>query len=348
MNQDQDKYNYDKESNLARSVKKKPQRERIALIQNDKKERVKDLKEHEHTKNKSSSKSNTHDHGEKQKVHHIEKDLLNKQSRSITTTSTTTTTVPTTSDNKIDEGTSSPSIQLFISSLSDSPILSIKAGFILSLFVTNGCVHNVTNPIKGLSSYDNKVVDDVIHIQNFFTKNSFNLVPFSGETAYEKMFLFEAKARVKSLFEIIHSSPDFIIYFAGHGKEENGDWVFWNDKHFKTVSALTDIKKFQDDNDDWYESLALQDIIELWNNSSHYETAQLTIISDSCYSGMWCNLLDTTKKGRICVIAASQAKTYGGAFARSKGGEFPFKYTVDYEFREPLCSFFRLDDKTVQ
>jgi hypothetical protein len=340
MNQDQDQIKCNNEE-LARNVKDKPMRERIVLIKDDKNESVEELKKNQHTKNKSKSKSNTHDHGQTQKINQIKKNLLNKQSRSITTTNTTTTTTLTASDKDDDE--LSQSIQSFISTLSDSPF--IKGGFILSLFVTNGCVHNVTNTVKDLSEFDRNIVKDVIHIQNFFTTNEFNLALFSGEAAFNKMFLKEAKTRLGQLFGNVHESPDFIVYFAGHGTE-NGDWVFWNDDYFKTDlnNNYTDIMKFQEDNKDWYASLTLQDIIDLWNTSNHDEKAQLTIISDSCYSGMWCNILDFTTEGRICVIAASHGKTYGNAFKDVKDGEFPFQYTNDYEFREPLCSFFRGDD----
>ena len=124
---------------------------------------------------------------------------------------------------------------------------------------------------------------------------------------------------IRKLFQDIDRKR-FVIYYSGHGKH-NGDWVL-NDGNGGGI----------------YESISLNDILFLWHHRKTNPNFKqdLVLISDSCHSGHWVDILKRLKPDDIWMQAASRANEY--SYDGIDGGIFTTKYVSS------ACRFISSDE----
>lgn len=97
----------------------------------------------------------------------------------------------------------------------------------------------------------------------------------------------EVSLAIKNLFD--QKLDHNVVYYSGHGTKDGGAWCF-------------------EDKDNKIEYLNFEDVLSLWNSRSNAHDAQrLYIISDSCFSGQWCDKAEKLSLKNVYIQAATRA-----------------------------------------
>ena len=158
------------------------------------------------------------------------------------------------------------------------------------------------SPLPGL-------VHDLRHMFGYCRRFS---VPISGGMCFPRFMKDNALRAIREFFAETSANDLYILFYSGHGETGTGNWVFTD----RTIS--------------------FNEVYDLWRQSGKSESAELWIISDSCFAGKW-------------IMAARQSRSYNSyriqivcssspdhvSYDSKEGGDFTTKFVQksDSHFR---------------
>jgi len=162
-----------------------------------------------------------------------------------------------------------------------------------------------------------QVSADLALIRQEFHKQKIDIIdeiPFQLKA--EKRYTVQ---KIKELFSV--EAKLYIIFWTGHGEQGSGDWVF--------SSCRT---------------LSLDELLKLWkkaalNKNISQIKPKLLVISDCCYSGGWCNSLNSYQQdGKVAayhrVFIQASCEPHQLAYGFYNGSNFTRKFVSDIQLKD--------------
>ncbi len=118
------------------------------------------------------------------------------------------------------------------------------------------------------------------------------------------------KTELTSSLEYAFRNSDVtLVYYTGHGRQYDGAWCLLDTSMPGYVGP--------------------QEVFSWWNEHKRDEDSYLVIISDSCYSGHWCDYALTSCFENVAVYAASSSSEF--AYDTENGGKYTLQLLQDQQ-----------------